>query len=124
MRASPLGPVVPYIFGGGWRWSARSGSTVSLTVGNQTQSETFEQDDSGVDPIFGGGVEFWFAPFAGVNAGVTTVRMTADSSNDDEGDVDERFTTFFVGLKLGRRQRNPFASSRLHDARSLITHMP
>jgi hypothetical protein len=99
----PLGPVVPYVEGGVWRWSAESGSTIDFTVGNQTITETFDQDDSGADPIFGGGVEIWFSRIVGISAGVKSVRLSAEADNDDEGDVDERFTTFFVGLKLGRR---------------------
>lgn len=99
----PLGPVVPFVEGGVWRWSAESGSTTTLTIGNQTFTDTFDQDDSGVDPIVRAGIEVWFAPFLGVSGGVTTVRMSADSSNANEGDIDERFTTFFVGLKIGRR---------------------
>ena len=56
-----------------------------------------------MDPVFGGGVEIWFSPVVAISAGVKTVRMVAESEDDDEGDVGERFTALFVGLKIGRR---------------------
>lgn len=99
----PAGPIVPFVEAGVWRWSARSGSTVNLTIAGQAANESFEQEDSGVDPIFGGGLEIWFSPVVGISAGVKTVRMVAESEDDDEGDVGERFTALFVGLKIGRR---------------------
>jgi hypothetical protein len=98
----PLGPVVVFGEGGVWRWSSSSSSQLALRVDNQVvESDSFSSDFSGVDPIFGGGVEFWFTPRLGVSGGVRVAKASGEPDNDEEGPLDESFTVVFVGLKLG-----------------------
>jgi hypothetical protein len=99
----PLGPVVLFGEAGMWRWSAESQSSLALFSGNQQLgSDTFSQENSGWDPIFGGGVELWFTPNVGISGGIRRVSLNAESTGE-EGDVDDRYTITFVGLKLGWR---------------------
>ncbi len=103
VRVTAAGPVVVFVEGGVWRWSAASGSRLEVRVNNQLEaSEDLAQDNSSVDPIAGAGVEYWFTPRIGVSGGVRVAWLGAKSTGP-EGDVDKRFTVLFVGLKLGWR---------------------
>ena len=99
----PLGPVVLFGEAGMWRWSGESRSTLALFSGSQQLgADTFTQENSGWDPIVGGGVELWFTPNVGISGGLRRVSLNAEATGE-EGDVDEHYTITFVGLKLGWR---------------------
>ncbi len=100
---APLGRVVPFGELGLWRWSALSTARIGYATSNGgvvVDSGFFDerQTHSSWDPILGGGAELWLSHTIGLNAGVRLVRL---QTTGDE--IDEKFTTYFLGLKIGRQ---------------------
>ncbi len=99
----PIGRLVPFAEAGVWRWSAESSAIIEVT-GFEPFSTRFSEDNSGWDPIFVFGAEFWPIRHLGVTAGARIVRLNANElPGVDQAPVTESFRMFFVGLKFGLR---------------------
>ena len=99
----PIGPVIPFAEAGIWRWSAPSSAIIEIT-GPTPFSTSFSEDNSGWDPVFAFGAEFWPVRNLGVTAGARFVRLKANElPGVDDAPVSESFRMVFVGLKFGIR---------------------
>lgn len=99
----PIGRFVPYADAGVWRWSGDSRATVELT-GPVPFSTSFSEDNSGWDPVFAVGAEFWPIRNLGITAGARFVRIQADELPGIEVDsVADSFRMIFVGVRFGLR---------------------
>ena len=96
-----VGPVVPYVEAGVWRWTASSRLNATATT---TPAFFFAQtqSDSAWDPVFGAGLDVWVVRYVGVTAGVRWVKLQTDGSSVRQP-VDQSFTIASVGLKIGKR---------------------
>jgi hypothetical protein len=98
-----LGPVVPFVEAGAWRWTADAGASVSVAGGTPIALST-SRSVSGWNPIVGAGVEFWPARYVGLSAGFRLIPVREDLSTvEDLIRLDDSFKLFFIGLKLGVR---------------------
>ena len=96
----PVGPVVPFAEAGVWRWSAKSSAIVEIS-GPSPFATSFSEDNSGWDPVYAFGVEFWPLRTLGVTAGARFVRLKANElPGIDEAPVSESFRTVFFGLRF------------------------
>jgi hypothetical protein len=98
-----VGPVVPFVEAGAWRWSADATADI-LVTGPTPISTSTSRHISGWNPIFGAGVEFWPTRYAGVSAGFRLIPLREDiDTAADLVTFDDSFRLMFVGLKLGWR---------------------
>lgn len=96
----PLGPVVPFAEAGVWRWSGKSSATVEIS-GPEPFATSFSEDNSGWDPVYAFGAEFWPLRAVGFTAGARFVRLKANElPGIDQAPVSESFRTVFFGLKF------------------------
>jgi OmpA-like transmembrane domain len=102
LARAPIGRFVPFAEFGLWRWSAQATARtgfVASSGGVVIDSGSFEdrQSYSSWDPILGGGAEVRLNEMLGVSTGVRFVRLKSKP-----GTIDERFTTYFAGVTIGR----------------------
>ena len=50
--------------------------------------------------LFGGGLEVWMAPRFGIYGEVTRAALKGKALDDEQGETEERATTFFAGIRL------------------------
>lgn len=104
LARAPIGRFVPFGEFGLWRWSAQATARTGFIAsagGVVIDSGSFEdrRNYSGWDPILGGGAEVRLNEMLGVSTGVRFVRLKSTS-----GKIDERFTTYFAGITIGRQR--------------------
>jgi hypothetical protein len=98
-----VGPVVPFVEAGAWRWSADTGATISVTGGTPISIAT-SRTITGWNPVVGAGIEIWPTRHVGLSAGVRWIPISEDISGvEDLVKLDNSFKMVFVGLKLGGR---------------------
>jgi hypothetical protein len=96
----PVGPFVPFADAGIWRWSADSSTMVEIS-GPAPFSTRFSENNSGWDPVYAFGADFWLLRNFGLTAGGRFVRVKANElPGVDEAPVSETFRMVFVGLKF------------------------